>query len=262
VSHGSPATQPATAPAVSDIRALVEKAIALRSDPQQAQALMAQACRQVAQLPPGSDMEELVVEFKPDAGRLDHLMRSVSTKTMEEATQLSPHVTLHEKYRVSTYPFSGMADNGQGVIFPQPSTDKVLKEQAIRLNGKTIFAVVADLRKDTRWQRYYVSPDEAFIVLQDWLHAKPTRVLSVQTGEIVEVVAPEIDGHYYVYPFGFLRWEEDSTAFIVEVTGTFVKGPGEFLAYRELWRVAAGNGNPRQLERQEQPWEEKLTWKE
>ena len=224
--------------------------------------MLVRACDLVAKLPPGSDFTALVIEFTPDKGELDHLMQPTSTRELEEKKKLSAHIVLCERYLTSTYPFIGMAHNDKGFIFPRPTTDKVLKEQALQRDGKTIFSIVDDPRRDTRWKSYYVSPDESLVVLQDWLRAKPTEVLSVDTGKTVVVETHEIEGHYFVYPFGFVKWDESSASFTVEVTGTFVKGPGEFLAYRELWRVQADTGKARQIKRQEQPWQEELTWED
>ena len=259
-SPNSPTTMPASAPRVAEIRALVKDAIALKSDPNQAQAMMVRACELTAKLPPGSDLKTLIIEFDPAKGEMNHLMRPTSTEVLDEKKHVSPHIELCEKFASNTYPFSGMVDNGKGFIFPTPMTDKVLKEQSLQREGRVIFSVVSDPRKETRWKEYYVSPDEKFVVLQDSQRARPIEVLSVDTGKTVAVEAPKIYGHHYIHPFGFFKWDSDSKSFIVEISGTYVKGPGQFLAYRELWQVDPGSGKAKQVKRQEQPWAEKMKW--
>ena len=261
-SQTRPASLPASTPSVQGIRSLILDAIAMRDDPKQARAMMIRAAELTAQLPPGSDLKALMVEYAPDEGQLDHLIRPTATKIIEEKKNLSVHIALCQKYLSSTYPFLGMAHNGEGFIFPQPMTDKVLKEQRLLRDGNVFYSVVSSARPETRWKTYFVSPDETKVVLQDWLHGKPTGVLRVDTGRIVTVDAPEIDGHYNVYPFTFREWSKDSNSFVVEVNGTYVKGPGQFLAYRELWRVQADTGKAKRIKRQEQPWQESLKWED
>jgi hypothetical protein len=268
---------PASAPApgsVEEIRALLEAAIAIKDDPAKAQALMVQAGELAAKLPPGTDVKRLAVEIDPTKVKLDHLMIPTGKNTFEEKTSLSANIELSERFVFSSYPFVGMGENGKGFIFPLPVTDKVRRAQNLMRNGKSIFRIDVDLEPGVRYRKFFVSPDEKYVVLQDWLTAKNLEVLAVDSGKTVTVESPEINGHDYVEPFRFLRWNQDSRAFVVEVTGAYVKGPdqslasgqfqasGQFLAYRELWRVEGDTGKPSRLKRQEQPWAEKLKWED
>jgi hypothetical protein len=255
-------TTTASAPSVEEIRALIEKAIALQSDPAKAQALMVQASELVAKLPPGADVKRLAVEVDTTKVKLDHLMTPTGKNEFEEKTSLSAHIELSERFVSSSYPFVGMAENGKGFIFPMPITDKVRREQNLLLNGKSIFQINVDLQPSARYRKFFVSPDEKLVVLQDWLDVKSLEVLAVDSGKTVTVESPEIKGHDYMEPFHFLRWDKDSRAFVVEVTGTYVNGSRQFLAYRELWQVDGESGKPSRLKRQEQPWAEKLKWED
>lgn len=129
-------------------------------------------------------------------------------------------------------------------------------ERVLLVNGREVL-------NTTNYKDLFLSPGGEYVAAADWMHAKPIRIYSVAADKWVEVPvdksSDEDSGHDYVYPFGFLRWDSDRTL-LVEVTGTYVKGPGQFLAYRELWQVQADTGNATRIKRQEQPWQEKLKW--
>ncbi len=170
-----------------------------------------------------------------------------------EEKVLSPRTRLIEKRRIRRRPLPGC-------------TDRLLVGQTLEFEGRTVWS--ARIRGSGEFgEGFHVSPNERFVVIEHWLHAKPIVILkldtsSVDKAKIVTVNAPRIDGHYYAYPFGFVKWDDDSKSFTVEVTGTYVKDSGQFLAYRELWQVQADSGKAQRLRRQEQPRQEKLKWED
>jgi hypothetical protein len=243
-----------------EIRALIKEAIASKNDPQKAQALMARASELIAQLPPDTDFKLLLMDIDAGKDSMDHLMQPTTSKPEEEKKPLSGHLVLVERYLASSYPVTVIADNNKAAILPMPMTDKVLQEQSVLRDGISVFRVGRG--PQDRWRKYFASPDEKYVALEDHVHGKPMEVLAVDSGKTIVVQSPEIEGHYGVDPFSFLQWEKDSQSFDVEVTGTYVKGPGQSLAYREVWQVRADSGKATRLKRQEQPWGEKLKWED
>ena len=167
--------------------------------------------------------------------------------------EITPRVVLREHHLRQWSLFIGIADSSGSVFLPIPyasdtiiSTDLLMEGHGVRSYGP--------------YADFYSSPDQRVILVEPGLHAKPFELLNVDTGAMVRVdVPPGVpQSHYFVYPFGFLRWSGDTV--IVEVTGTYVKGPGRLLAYRELWEIDATTGGASHISREEQPWSEHLEW--
>jgi len=111
-------------------------------------------------------------------------------------------------------------------------------EQILLVNGREV------LRSSTTHGHLYPSPLGTFAVVEDWMHGRPILIYDLADLNCkampVETSRDEFPDHYYVYPFGFLRWEDDSS-FLVEVTGCdWTSATGAH--YRQVWRVAAKTG--------------------
>ncbi len=164
-----------------------------------------------------------------------------------EQQSLSHRVMLIEKHRMRRIPFFG--------------TSEIVEEQTLQFEGRTIWSA------RMRWPGelaggFHVSPNEEFVAIESWLHDKPIRILNTGTGDIVLVHAPEeldpfkdfsSDMHYFVYPFGFVKWSEDSQRFTVEVTGAREKEGHGYVDYRDLWEVEVKTSKATRVKRKEQP---------
>ena len=150
---------------------------------------------------------------------------------------LSPRVTLIEKHRVGP---------------PIVGSDKTLEEQTLLFEGRPVWS--------TRFcSALCVSPNEKFVAIEHWLHSEPIVVLNLRTGRRTPIQAPEEINeysHYYVYPFTLKGWTEDSSAVIVEVTGTYVQTEPtrELMSYRESWHVDVETGRATKQGREVEPW--------
>jgi len=240
-------------------RSLTEQAIKLRTDPEGALRLLQKAC-EVAEMATGAtNFKDLIVEFKPDEVDLSRLIAS-KTSLQERKTPLSARVTLVETYRIEECPFTVMVDSGKGGILPIPMKGESLQLQAIELAGKK----VCTTKDFDDFKKCHVSPDERFVLLENWLRKKPFEILDLPAGSVRPVEAPlDFEGHAYVYPYGFLRWAQDSKTFLAEVNGSYVKmsdSKRAFLAYREIWSFDTTTGKATRVKRDEQPWRKNLKW--
>jgi hypothetical protein len=178
----------------------------------------------------------------------------------ERVQSLSPRTLLKERVRVTRFPP------------PFYQVNEYVVKQTVLLDNKSVWSFPRDRSKPgaiTQGQGFHVSPDERYVVIEAWLHDKPMEVVSLGPDPTaVEVPVQKTqdpnDDHYYVYPFGFVRWNQDSRSFVVKVEGTCGRepGPGKLLAYRELWEIQPDTGEGKRISRQEQPWKEKLVWEE
>jgi hypothetical protein len=122
-----------------------------------------------------------------------------------------------------------------GPLFPLPvyhhvDTDH---ERVLLVKGREVL-------RSNAYKDLHPSPTGAYVVAAHWLHNGPMRIYSTGNLRYVELSVDasreEFPGHYYGYPFGFLRWEDDSN-FLVEVTGSSSEG-----VYGQVWRVDAATG--------------------
>lgn len=118
----------------------------------------------------------------------------------------------------------------EGAIIPCPFyhvNDEY--RRVVFLNGEEWF-------KAPGLDHIYPSPSGAYVAVQPF--TDPIRILNASTRKSVELTVAdsqtEFSGHYYTYPFRFLRWSDDHN-FLVEVRGRTVGSR----AYRQTWRVDA-----------------------
>lgn len=221
------------------VRSLIQEAIEARDDPDKAEQLLIRAA-EIAKTVPAPYIAELSVEFDAREHSIGHF-RVTKTTPVEKETVLSPHLKLLEKSEIQECCFSAMVDNNKGVLLPFPMKGEVLKEKILLRDEIAVHSSGARTSTSPRVKKYHPSPDECYVLLEDGLHAKPMEILDLNTGSITKVEAPGgLEKHYYVYPFGFERWDKDSRTFTVQVG---------FTTYREIWQVGAQTGRASRLER-------------
>jgi len=83
-----------------------------------------------------------------------------------------------------------------------------------------------------------------------------------QSGKTCTVSDPgnEIPDHAYVYPFSFLRWEEDSGRILALVSGSYVSGAHQQIKIREIWAMDLHNCSRVMIRHCEKPWSLELDW--
>ena len=166
----------------------------------------------------------------------------------EHHVTLTPRISVREDRLRQYSAITGMAHNGSlPVILPIPSkSDDVVEQTALR-DGEVV-------GKFGRYASFHPSPNERFLVVEPGLHMNPIVIVDMDQGRSVPVNAPTegIEGHDFVYPFGFVRWAPDSSSFFVEAQGsTYSKSKEGLNYYKELWEVDARSAHAIRRNRQE-----------
>jgi hypothetical protein len=176
----------------------------------------------------------------------------ISHKPYTKKVALAEGVWIIEEHDVETAPFWGI----EGVLIPAPPTSHDL------VSSTELFANERSLGRFGEFAKFDISPDAKRVLVEPGLHAKPFLIVEVENGNRVEVpVSAGIpDGHDYVYPLTFIRWTDDSSSVLTQVTGAYVDEKRGLLGYRELWTVDAASGTATRTRRDEQPWSEHLNW--
>lgn len=170
---------------------------------------------------------------------------------------LSPRITLVERHTVERTPFFGMGHNDQSFWLPIPYSHDSLEKQVLERDGEPVWETAAY----GVGHAIHVSPDENLVAIEDAMRSGPMLIMDLSTGRKVQVDDPIPDGygHHYDYPFHFVRWADDSSSILAEVTGSHAE-ERRLMAYRELWRIDPKTGKSSQIERQTKPWKPDIQW--
>lgn len=123
-------------------------------------------------------------------------------------------------------------------LFPIPFYHHVNAdhEKSLIVNGKEV------MQSDT-YTRLFPSPDGSYVAAFHYVYNGPVRIYNTKTLQCIELsnddVEKEFPGNDYVYPFTFLRWENDKS-FLVEITGTDFDH--NLSKYRHVLRIDAQTG--------------------
>jgi len=137
--------------------------------------------------------------------------------TTTNVEQLSHGIEVRSKTCHVAAAFLGM----EGGFFPIPHYTTYSGGRIILADGE----VWIDENPAGSMGKMYISPGQTYIVIQHSMTGwPPLRIFDLAARTITEVptaAESEFPGRYnYVYPFRFLRWEDDSH-FLAEVTGGF-----------------------------------------
>jgi hypothetical protein len=144
-------------------------------------------------------------------------------------------------------------------------SDRFVVEQTLQFKGKTIWSSSIH-GPGAPSRNFRASPNGRSVAFEDLSGEQLVSIVDVNTGQIVKVPVPEPlaarDDQYYVYPFEFVGWSQDSRALTFRVTGRlFLQDERRYLAYRELWTVDLDTLKATLIKRvDEKPWKEHLTW--
>lgn len=163
------------------------------------------------------------------------------TKTLE--TDLSPHVMMEETLQVKWYPYAGYAGEEGTCFLPLlPSKIEKVINQSIYFNERKIWSI--DFPFQQRDDRYtiHVSPDEHAIYIEHFYHEKPSLIVHVETGEIVQLQLPEYLQAVYTYPLQFLEWSEDCSTLKVITLREYLEHDSEPWLDNAIWSVMVSTG--------------------
>ncbi len=176
----------------------------------------------------------------------------------DEVKPLTPDLSLVLRHWVGRPPTAGkqIFRDVLGVTEPVEPVDTVA-QMLLRYKGRDVWSVSALNPYGGSWDDenlylndddIHVSPDGRFVALEQRLRTRPLLILNLETGDLATVSVPAgvPEDHYYVYPFQFAKWAEDSSAVLVRVEGSFVPG-------WEMWSIDPRTGRAVRLRRQTQP---------
>ncbi len=140
---------------------------------------------------------------------------------------LSERVVLTEHHVFEIHPWFGMADNNKSFFLPLPTAGKYVTNKTVDVAGRTICSYGP-------YSDFHLSPNGRYVVVEPGLQAKPIEIVDTTTRSALVLAVPKgiPADHDAVYPFGFVRWADDSRSFSVEVTGTYVNKTRDLIAYR------------------------------
>jgi hypothetical protein len=118
-----------------------------------------------------------------------------------------------------------------------PSFPSLVYHNVVAGRERTLLIRGREVLKSGDYKHLFPSPEGTFVVAEGRGYSKPIRIYTVADARFVELPEDDFPDHYNVYPYRFLRWENDQT-FLVEVTGSVITS-GSFKDYRQVWRVAA-----------------------
>ena len=183
---------------------------------------------------------------------------SIDREYVDE-TELGHGFRVVERMHVDRRAYLAIAEAGDFLWLPIPSAGEYMVQQSLYKNQSLVLDI-APLHEGERV--FHVSDNGNLVLVEDALHNKPWEIIETHSGQTATVPAPreEIHGHYYGYPFSFLRWSGDIPYIHATVDGTFVDDTRGFLAFRELWQIDPFTGESRRLQRCTQARSEVNTW--
>jgi hypothetical protein len=167
--------------------------------------------------------------------------------------------TVHVDRRAYTSVWRG----GDTLYLPVPASASQVVKQRLMHRERVVWEATSDGMND-RTVVFRLSPNGRFILLESQMHAEPWRILDLQSDESCVVSDPgdEIPDHAYIYPFDFLRWEEDSSRILARVSGAYVPGLRKLTEISEIWAVDPHNCSRVMIKHCEKPWSGNLDWRD
>jgi hypothetical protein len=92
------------------------------------------------------------------------------------------------------------------------------------------------------YYKYNISPNKNYLLFYHSSHAKPFIIYNIKDLNKLVINSPEIEGHYYGYPFSFMNWSIDSQYVYAIVKGAkFINNLG-YCDYKQFWKINPKNG--------------------
>ncbi len=175
--------------------------------------------------------------------------------------RIGPQLALAETVHVDRRAYTSSWFGGDTLYLPLPASASRVVKQRLIYRGRIVWEAASD-RRSNRTVTCRVSPSGRVVLLESLLHSAPWVIVDLQTGNTCTVADPgeEIPDHAYIYPFDFLRWEEDSGRVLAQVSGSSVKGPYRQIKIREIWALDLRNCGRVMLKHCEKAWSLDVDW--
>jgi hypothetical protein len=151
-------------------------------------------------------------------------------------------LTIVEWKKLNIYLLTPFGDNGHFILQPFPTMTKTIVSQKIIFKGTVLFKQENGyFTMKTDYFEYHISPDKNFVLRTHFLHVEPFVIFKLLEDKKFIIEAPEIEGHYYGYPFSFVGWSDDSKYINIVVNGSKYNKNKGFVDYKQNWRIDVKN---------------------